>query len=365
MAGNVWVSPDSIKPDATTTCNGITVNKYLLKSHNVNGIDLPSKRTQAFKGVVIHNTNRAKSADDGRQYTAATLNNNVATRTHFYVTELGAWQNLELGDMNWSCGDGAKGTGNNGCISLEIIMDTKNSANDLKSRDNGAKLAAWILYKKGMTVNDMYTHNYFLNIRDGLGTSDYMTLCTTPTKTRNCPYYIVWDWEGFRKQVDMYVKALGGKSVYDAEPIAPESKSSSEVNYIYQAVSTAAIRADTSKTAKMYGRVVYADYYPVDRLYTVGTDVWLRHAHTNTYSMLDDGGALFRRYGEYEEMRTTVFLNARSKPTTKSDIITTLPEKTVVYVVKGIESVKADNYTWVKIIFEGKACYVAREFLKP
>ena len=359
----VWVSPASLTPDAVTNCNGVTINRYLLANHNVNNIGLPSKRTQKFKGVVIHNTPRAKSADDGRQYTAATLNDNVATRTHFYVTELGAWQNLELTDMNWSCGDGVKGEGNGGCISLEIIMDTKTYTTDLRARDNGAKIAAWILYKKGMTVNDMYTHNYFLNIRDGLNSTDYMTLCTTPTKTRNCPYYIVWDWEGFRKQVDGHLKRLGGKSIYEEEAVDPAT-THQDVQDVYMAVSSAAMRADMSKSAKIYGRVVNGDHYPIDRKYTVNGDIWLRHAGSECYSMLNDGGALFRHVGTYTTKRTTAFLNVRSKPTTKSMSITTLPEQTIVYMFAGKQPEFVDGYHWFKIIFEGKIGYVAGEYLK-
>lgn len=363
MADNkVWVSPASIKPDKTTTLNGVTVNRYFLKDHNVNKIDLPSPRTNKFKGVVIHNTNRAKSEDDGRQYTAATLNDNVATRTHYYVTELGAWQNLELSDMNWSCGDGVKGEGNNGCISLEIIMDTPNQEKDLKSRDNGARLAAYILFKNGMTVNDMYTHNYFLNVRNGVK-GDYTYLCTTPTPTRNCPAYIVGDWEGFRRQVESYISALGGKTVLASEEIDPDT-SHEDVQLIYQAVSTAAVRAGLSKSAKMYGRVVKGNLYPIDRKYTVDGVVWLRHAGTEEYSMLNDEGALFRKQGGYSTKRTTAKINVRAAASLKSDKIGTLDEKTIVYMIAGEKPALVDGYNWVKIIFEGKIAYVASEYLK-
>ena len=57
-----WVSPSTVVPDKTYYMNGVKVNVYLLKNHNVNNIALPSKRTNKFKGVVIHNTDRAYSA---------------------------------------------------------------------------------------------------------------------------------------------------------------------------------------------------------------------------------------------------------------------------------------------------------------
>jgi len=359
----IWVPPASVKPDQVTNINGVKINRYILSGHNVNNIELPSKRTQKFKGVVIHNTPRAKSDDDGRQYTAATLNDNVATRTHFYVTEISAWQNLELTDMNWSCGDGNKGEGNGGCVSLEIIMDTKTYDTDLRARDNGAKLAAWILFKKKMTVNDMYTHNYFLNIRDGMKSTDYMTLCTTPAKTRNCPYYIVGDWEGFRRQVDTYIRQLGGNSIYPDESVDPDS-TYTDVKLIYQAVSTAAIRDEMSKSSKILGRVTKGDYYPVDRKYTVNGDIWLRHAGTDSYSMLNDGGALFRQYASYTIKRTTTTVNIRAEASVKSAKVDSVAPQTIIFMVAGKPPVLVGGYHWCQIVYDGKLCYIAGEYLK-
>ena len=357
----IWVSPSTLKPDKVTKLNGVTINKFFLKDHNVNNIALPTKRTNKFKGVVIHNTPRANSADDGRQYSGATLNDNVETRTHYYISELSAWQNLDLSDMNWSCGDGTKGEGNNGCISLEIIMSSTTGDKNIKARDNGARLAAYLLYKANMTVDNMYTHNYFLNIRNGVK-GDYAFLCTSPTPTRNCPAYIVGDWEGFRRQVDSYIKTLGGKSIYNDE-VDPDS-SHEDVQLIYQAVSTAAIRADMSKSAKIYGRVTKGDYYPVDRKYTVNGEVWLRHAGQEAYSMLNDGGALFRRVAAYSTKRTTCMVNIRDKASLKGNKVDTLPAQTIVYMWAGDPPVLVDGYHWAKIVYEGKICYIASEYLK-
>lgn len=348
----IWVSPNTLKPDEVYEIYGVKVNKYLLKDHNVNNISLPTKRTNKFKGVVIHNTPRADSADDGRQYSAATLNNNVATRTTYYVTELSAWQNLELDDMNWSCGDGIKGEGNNGCISLEIIMNSKNKTADLKSRDNGAKLAAYFLYKNNMTVNDMYTHNYFLNIRNGVkGT--YSELCTKATPTRNCPYYIVWDWEGFRKQVDAYIVKLGGKSAYN------QQSNGKEVQWIFKATSKAAIRPSMDKNSEVLDRVINGDYYPADWI----NNEWFKHTGQKAYSMLKDGGSLFTKVGEYTTKRTTTTLNVRQSPSLTGHKMTVLQPTTIVY-IWGEKPIRADGYDWAKIVIEGKIGYVAAKYLK-
>lgn len=205
---------DIVKADKVYDINGVQVNEYLLENHNTNHILLPSKRTSPLFGVVIHNTEVVQSDDCGRSYTAATLNGNMGTsRTHFYVTHQSAWQNLPLDSTNWTCGDfQTKGNGNWGCISLEIIMNGTIGENNVKARDNGARIAAQLLKDNKLTVDDMYTHNYFLNVRDrdpeDKTPIDYMTYCTTPGKDRNCPLYIVGDWEGFRSQVKKYLDEL-------------------------------------------------------------------------------------------------------------------------------------------------------------
>ena len=345
-----WIAPATLIADKKYYINGVTVNEYILAKHNENNIALPTKRTHKFKGVVIHNTNLANSPDDGRQYTAATLNGNMASRTHYYVTYQSAWKNLEDSDMNWTCGDGTTGDGNNGCISLEIIMGSKTGGNDLKARDNGAKIAAYILFINKMTVNDMYTHNYFLNVRNGVQ-GDYYTLCTKSTPTRNCPYYIVWDWEGFRKQVDGYVKQLGGKSVY--------SNDTKDLKNIYIATSKAAIREQPSKLAKIIGRGTKGDYYPGAKT----KENWMQHLSSGYYSMLNDGGALFMKVGEYEQKTTTTKVNIRSGPTTKSSIILTVNAGTVliVFTDKGTMN---EGHEWKKVVINNKLGYIAGEYLK-
>lgn len=357
MADMVWFSPSTLNSDKNYNMNGVLIKEYLLANHNANNVPLPTKRTHNFKGVVIHNTNLAKSEDDGRQYTAATLNGNVASRTHYYITYLGAWKNLNDEDMNWTCGDTTKGDGNNGCISLEIIMGSRQGVNDLKARDNGAKIAAYILFKNNMTVNDMYTHNYFLNIRNGVK-GDYNKLCTTATPTRNCPYYIVWDWEGFRKQVDNYIKILGGKSVYGQEKVIENAKSKYP-KIVYIATSSAAMRDGMSKNSKIFGRVTKGKYYPAEKI----DKTWIRHPDTGYYSMLKDGPSLFTEIGEYKIGTTKNKLNVRNGPSTKSNKVVVLEAGTQV-VVLNEGAIRNDGYTWNRVVINGNIAYLAGEYLK-
>ena len=196
--------------DKTITINGVLVRQYFLYKHNVNNIALPPKRTKKLIGVTIHNTiDLPGVADDPEQYTRATVNGNMGSvRVHYYVDELGAWQNLDTAYCNWTCADGT-GSGNMQTIAIECIMDGTSGTNNLKARDNTARLAAWLLYTNGLTADDLYTHTYWLHIRDGhKGTK--RELMTRPHPYKTCPYYIIPDWDGFCSLVKTYFNALKG-----------------------------------------------------------------------------------------------------------------------------------------------------------
>lgn len=205
-------------PDSTSVLGGVTVHKHLLVDHNVNKITLPSMRRKPLIGATIHNTeDLPRVEDDGEQYTRATLNDNMGTvRTHYYTDDLCAWQNLEDGRCNWTCADGT-GPGNMQTIAIECIMSGKDKAENLKARDNAARLATYILHKHGLTANNLYTHTYWLHVRDGhtklSDTANIDKWCTSPHAYKNCPLYIIPEWIGFKKLVDKYIKQLGGSSV--------------------------------------------------------------------------------------------------------------------------------------------------------
>ena len=118
-----YLNPSNCVPDKEYVINGVTVKEYLIAKHNINNIDLPSKRVKPLKGITIHNTvDLANIEDDGRNYTASTVNGNMRTvRVHYYVDDLYAWQNLDESMQNWSCADGS-GDGNTTTIAIECIM---------------------------------------------------------------------------------------------------------------------------------------------------------------------------------------------------------------------------------------------------
>lgn len=207
-----------LTPDSTSILNGVTVYKHFLKDHNVNCITLPPLRTKPLIGVTIHNTDDLpRVEDDGEQYTRATLNGNMGTvRTHYYTDDLCAWQNLEDTRCNWTCADGT-GPGNMQTIAIECIMSGRDGAENTKARNNAARLAAYLLHKNGLTADNLYTHTYWLHVKDGRtklsDTANIDKWCTAPHSYKNCPLYIIPDWIGFKKLADGYIKKLGGSSV--------------------------------------------------------------------------------------------------------------------------------------------------------
>ena len=198
--------------DKITNINGVTVREYFLTKHNPNNISLPAKRAASCIGVTMHNTDRIKTASGttpAEQYTRATVNGNMNTvRVHFYVDDLGAWQNLPLDYASWHAGHtgrkDANGSerGNLLTISIECVMNGSGDEKDRKSRDNAARLAAYLLDTYG---GELYTHNYWENIRNGKkGTVDELNKLNDGYK--NCPAFIRPKWDEFKALVQSYRK---------------------------------------------------------------------------------------------------------------------------------------------------------------
>lgn len=207
-----------LKPDATTTIKSLNLKifKYFLINHNPNNIDLPSKRTKPIVGITLHNTdwiNTSPETTCAEQYTRATVNGNMRTvRVHYYVDDKGAWFNLPWDYQSWHAGSKhpeANGSlaGNAQTISIECIMDGSGKEYDRTSRDNAAKLIAYLLYTHKLTIDNLYTHNYWVNVRKGLkGTTDYLNM--TNDNYKNCPIFIRPQWLEFKQLVVKYLDII-------------------------------------------------------------------------------------------------------------------------------------------------------------
>lgn len=196
--------------DKTTTLNGVKVNEYLLTKHNPNKIAMPTVKMTTPIGITVHNTaDLANVNDDAEQYTRATYNGNMkSVRVHFYVDDLGAWQNLPLDLSSWHAGDGTTGTGNAKTISIECIMGDKDAAHDQIAEDNCARLVAYLCHKYGWTTANVYTHNHWMGLPDKIVSG----------ASKNCPVYILPHWSTFLKKVETYIKALQPAPATPAKP---------------------------------------------------------------------------------------------------------------------------------------------------
>ena len=213
-----------LRPDTSTTLNGVKINEYLLTKHNPNHIDMPSVSMEGkVIGVTVHNTDWisvASGTTPAEQYTRATVNGNMKdVRVHYYVDNTCAWQNLPHSLSGWHAADGS-GNGNRRTIAIECIMSSAYNDKDKKSEDNCARLAAALLKKYGLDINHLYTHTHWLNIRDGKsGSVDYLNTVRNPYKM--CPLYILPHWAEFKKKVQGYMNA---DSATSSMPSAPAAK---------------------------------------------------------------------------------------------------------------------------------------------
>ena len=199
-----------LRPDTSTTLNGVKINEYLLTKHNPNRIDMPSVSMEGkVIGVTVHNTDWisvASGTTPAEQYTRATVNGNMKdVRVHYYVDNTCAWQNLPHSLSGWHAADGS-GNGNRRTIAIECIMSSAYNVTDKKSEGNCARLAAALLKKYNLDINHLFTHTHWLNVRDGKsGTVDYLNTARNPYKM--CPLYILPHWSAFKSKVQSYMKS--------------------------------------------------------------------------------------------------------------------------------------------------------------
>lgn len=252
-----------LTPNTIYTANGVKVNEKIIPDgtrwkdgakavkagFSANSLYKKQQRltnnTGKAKSLTIHNTDDLDNVnDDAEQYTRATYNENMSSvRVHFYVDDLGAWQNMKAGtgacandpvgsaEVTWHAGDGSTADGGNmTSLSMEIIMND-NAAHDEKAKDNGARLAAWLLWKHGLTVADMVSHTYWVNKAAGKSFSDVDKQCTNLIKNKKwCPAYIfnsynaataLKNWLAFKALVQGYLDELKGTADKKTENDTP------------------------------------------------------------------------------------------------------------------------------------------------
>jgi N-acetylmuramoyl-L-alanine amidase CwlA len=216
-----------LTPDKVRIEHGLTINEKIIpwgatwpkdsgsykKGSKYKADKLLSDGTGKVKGVTVHNTNDLVNVhEDAEQYTRATWPNaNMSNaRVHYYVDDVNAWQNLREDEIGWHAADGS-GPGNSTNLAVEIIMNGSGSAEDQGAEENGALLAAILLHRHGLTINELYTHNHWMGLPDSIKSG----------AQKNCPVYLLPRWAEFKAKVAAKLKEIEAESAAKTNSDAP------------------------------------------------------------------------------------------------------------------------------------------------
>ncbi|MEA4862968.1 MAG: N-acetylmuramoyl-L-alanine amidase [Victivallaceae bacterium] len=172
---------DYILGTISGSVDDLTIRQDLLDETPYNlKYKLPGPMTAEY--ITIHNTANSASAAAERNYLNSRQDNQYIS-FHFAVDETEAVQIMPLDIHGWHAGDG-HGDGNMKSIGIEICRSTIYSSDIYyRAEANAVKLAAYLLYVTGLTVDDLRMHY------DWSG--------------KICPHRIIEDksWESFKQRV--------------------------------------------------------------------------------------------------------------------------------------------------------------------
>ncbi len=170
--------------------------------------------------------------------------------------------------------DGANGKGNRTTIAIEICHSlTKGNPRYAKSEDNGAKLAAIILYQYGWGIDRIRKH------QDWSG--------------KYCPHRILdnGNWEGFKSKVQQYLNQLKGtptptptpKPVVTAKPTAVASVKEYTEYGTFTATENIYFRNEPNLNGKTQGMYYKGESVKYDRVrIDVNGFVWISWISAST-----------------------------------------------------------------------------------
>ena len=203
--------PTETKPTENT--NGFSsVNKGEYEGHDEKDeiydcvgivVDLIDKSLYPYKcpylmekpqAIIIHNA--ATPNGTAKALNSALHNSKEYKSWHFSVDDKDIIQSLPLNRNAFATGDGAYGLGNRTGIHIEIAKDNDNDSQDewKKARDNGAKLASELLFKYGLSIDNLKKHQ------------DYKM---TNGSYKYCPHKILGEgWNEFKTLVSQYLDEL-------------------------------------------------------------------------------------------------------------------------------------------------------------
>ncbi len=195
--------------------------------------------------ITIHNTANDASALNEIAY----MKRNSYNSYHFAVDDVEARQGLPLDRNNFSCGDGANGTGNRKSIAIEICYSKSGGARYVQAEENCVQLVAYLLKKYGLGVDRVKKH------QDWSG--------------KYCPHRILAEnrWESFKDRVRI---AMNG-----GEPTPQPSSTFKVGDYV------------KIRTADHYNYYIADDVQKIYGMYQVRED--LNAGGENRFSWKDNG----------------------------------------------------------------------------
>ena len=146
--------------------------------------------------ITVHNTANDASAKNEIAY----MKRNDYNSYHFAVDDIEARQGLPLDRNNFSCGDGANGTGNRKSIAIEICYSKSGGSRYIQAEENCVQLVAYLLKQYGLGVDRVKKH------QDWSG--------------KYCPHRILAEnrWESFKNRV---AQAMSGTPTPSPSPSSP------------------------------------------------------------------------------------------------------------------------------------------------
>ena len=144
--------------------------------------------------ITVHDTANRATAENEIKYM---ISNDKEVSFHLAVDEAEVIQGLPFNRNSWSCGDGAKGTGNRNSISVEICRPThEDKSLYMTAEENAVYVVARLLYTHNLSIEKLKKH------QDWSG--------------KNCPNVLLKEgrWQQFKERVHTVLKAIAdGKIV--------------------------------------------------------------------------------------------------------------------------------------------------------
>lgn len=242
-------------PNKTRTEYGLVIKEKIIPDGNKNK---PNRKLTSGtpKYITIHNTARITvnpATTCAEQYVRATYNGNMGgVSVHYYIDDKDCWQMLAENEIGYHAADGYSGPGNTTSLAIEIIMDGSGKDYDTKAEDRGALLAAILLYRHGLTMNELTTHNRWY-----------------PKKY--CPTYILPHWTTFYNKVKTYYNNIKKQNSMTEEKPTDNNNKTGDSKILYRVqVGAFSVKANADKYAKeIKSKGFEALVKKIDNLYKV------------------------------------------------------------------------------------------------